>query len=83
MLHRPGGIDLFSGDAIFAGGKILLQYIWDCTVVESCESVARLAAIRPDGLYPGHLAISVERGWQHIWSAMENIQGMLPPPQMS
>lgn len=81
-LHRPGGIDLFSGDAIFAGGKILLQDIHDCSVTESCQSVRTLAAVRPDGLYPGHMAISIHRGWEHIWSAMEQIQAMVPPPQL-
>lgn len=82
-LHRPGGIDLFSGDAIFAGGRILLQYIWDCSVVDSCESVKRLTAIRPDGLFPGHGAVSIQRGFMHLYSAWEDIQGMLPPPQLA
>lgn len=81
LLHRPGGTDLFAGNAIFALGRILLQYIWDCSVVDSCESVKRLTAIRPDGLFPGHGAVSIERGWMHLYSAMEDIQRMLPPPQ--
>ncbi len=83
LLHRPGGADLFSGDAIFATGRILLQDIWDCSVIESCESVRRLARARPDGLYPGHGAVSVNRGYNHIFSAMEHISQMLPPPQMA
>lgn len=82
-LHRPGGIDLFSGDAIFTRGRILLQYIWDCSVVDSCESVKRLTAIRPDGLFPGHGSVSIERGWTHLYSAMETIGSMLPPPQLT
>jgi hydroxyacylglutathione hydrolase len=81
VLHRPGGVDLFCGDAVFAGGRILLQYIWDCSVVESCESVKRLYKIRPDGLYPGHGAISIDRGWTHLYEAMGSIVSMLPPPQ--
>lgn len=82
-LHRPGGIDLFSGDAIFSGGRILLQYIWDCSVVDSCESVERLAGIRPDGLFPGHGTPSVARSWMHLYSAMESIHSGLPPPQFA
>ena len=81
-LHRPGGVDLFSGDAIFWGGKILLQDIWDCSVVESCATVRRLAKVKPDGLYPGHAAIAVNRGYNHIYSAMENIFNLVPPPQL-
>lgn len=82
LLHRPGGTDLFSGDAIFWGGKILLQDIWDCSVTDSCDSVRRLAKVKPDGLYPGHAAIAVNRGYNHIFSAMENIFAMVPPPQL-
>ena len=82
LLHRPGGTDLFSGDAIFWGGKILLQDIWDCSVTDSCDSVRRLAKMRPDGLYPGHAAIAVNHGYNHIFSAMENIFAMVPPPQL-
>ena len=82
-LRRRGGIDLFSGDAIFAGGRILLQYIWDCSVVDSCESVKRLTTIRPDGLFPGHGAVSIQRGYMHLYWAWEDIKGMLPPPQLA
>ena len=82
LLHRPGGTDLFSGDAVFWGGKILLQDIWDCSVTESCATVRRLAALKPDGLYPGHAAIAVNRGYNHLYSAMENILALIPPPQL-
>ena len=82
LLHRPGGTDLLAGDAIFAGGRILLQYIWDCSVVESCETVKRLYGIRPDGLYPGHRAVSVNRGWTHLYEAMGSIVSALPPAQL-
>lgn len=82
LLHRPGGVDLFSGDAIFWGGKILLQDIWDCSVTESCATVRRLANRRPDGLYPGHAAIAVNRGYNHLYSALENVGNLIPPPQL-
>jgi glyoxylase-like metal-dependent hydrolase (beta-lactamase superfamily II) len=82
LLHRPGGADLFSGDAIFAHGRILLQDIWDCSVTESCQSVRKLYARKPDGLYPGHAGFAVAHGHNHIHAAMENISMMLPPPQL-
>ena len=82
LLHRPGGTDLFAGDAIFALGRILLQDIWDCSVTESCETVRRLATIKPDGLYPGHGVFAIQRGYNHIYSAWESIQAMVPPPQL-
>jgi glyoxylase-like metal-dependent hydrolase (beta-lactamase superfamily II) len=81
LLHRPGGTDLLCGDALFWGGTILLQDIWDCSVSESCASVRKLDALKVDGLYPGHAAVAIQRGWTHAWAAMENISKMLPPPQ--
>ncbi len=83
VLRRPDGVDLLSGDAIFTRGRILLQNIWDCSVADSCESVTQLASVRPDGLFPGHGTVSIERGWTHIYSAMESIGSMLPPPQLA
>lgn len=81
VLHRPGGIDVLAGDAVFAGGKILLQDIWDCSVTASCRSVERLAALKPDGLYPAHGPISRQRGWSHLDQAVQSMAGLLPPPQ--
>jgi hydroxyacylglutathione hydrolase len=83
LLHRPGGTDLFCGDAAFARGRILLQYIHDCSVVDSCESVRTLYERKPDGFYPGHAEFSVQRGWKHLWEAMGSIVSALPPPQLS
>lgn len=82
-LRRPDGIDLFGGDAIFAGGRILLQSIWDCSVIDSCESVRRLYALRPDGPFPGHGMVAIERGWTHPYAAMEYVQQAHPPPQLA
>ena len=81
VLHRPGGLDILGGDAVFAGGKILLQDIWDCSVTESCRSVERLAAFRPEGLYPAHGPISRSRGWSHLDQGVASMAGLLPPPQ--
>ncbi|WP_152363499.1 MBL fold metallo-hydrolase [Microlunatus speluncae] len=83
LLHRPGGTDLFSGDAAFAQGRILLQDLWDCSVRESTRTIRRLAALKPDGLYPGHGLFAVRDGWHHLYSAMEEIQSGLPPRQLT
>jgi len=80
-LHRPGGIDLLAGDAIFAGGSILLQDIWDCSVSDSCRSVERLVELGADGLYPAHGPFARQRGWTHLNQAMRSMAGLLPPRQ--
>ena len=83
LLRRPDGIDLFCGDAAFALGRILLQDIWDCSLQDSTATVRRFAALRPDGLYPGHGAIAVQRGWEHLYSAFAEIEAGLPPRQLT
>ncbi|MGC4108223.1 MAG: MBL fold metallo-hydrolase [Thermomicrobiales bacterium] len=82
-LHRPGGVDLFCGDALFAQGAIILQDIWDCTVGDSCRSVKKIAALRPDGFFPGHGAVSIARGWTHAEAALERISQLLPPRNLA
>lgn len=83
VLHRSGGVDLFSGDAAFANGRILLQDLWDCSVGESTRAIRRLAGHRPDGLYPGHGMFAVQRGWLHLYSAMADVESGLPPRQLT
>lgn len=82
-LHRPGGLDLFSGDALLAQGTIVLQDIWDCTVGDSCRSVERIAALHPDGFFPGHGAVSIARGWTHAEAALDRIAQLLPPRNLA
>jgi glyoxylase-like metal-dependent hydrolase (beta-lactamase superfamily II) len=82
VLRRAGQVDVFCGDAVFFGGRILLQATWDCSVQESVRSVERLAALSPDGLYPGHLTFSVHQGRRQLDKAMQSIRSLLPPPQM-
>lgn len=83
LLHRPGGTNLFCGDAAFARGRILLQDIWDCSIVDSCASIRQLHQLRPDGFYPGHAELSVNRGWTHLDQAMGALGSVLPPTQLA
>lgn len=83
VLRRGDQLDLFCGDAVFFGGRILLQGTWDCSVQDSIRSIERLAALSPDGLYPGHLSFSVHAGHRQIDKAMQSIRNLLPPPQMA
>lgn len=83
LLHRPGGTDLFSGDAVFGLGRILLQDIWDCSLAESTATVRLLTALRPDGLFPGHGIVALNDGWMHLYSAMSEIVNGLPPRQLT
>jgi glyoxylase-like metal-dependent hydrolase (beta-lactamase superfamily II) len=83
VMRHENKVSVFTGDTIFAGGRILLQDIWDCSLQQSCRSIERLAALNIDGLYPGHLAFSVQRGRQHVEKAMDKIRQLLPPDQLT
>jgi glyoxylase-like metal-dependent hydrolase (beta-lactamase superfamily II) len=72
---------LFSGDAVFWGGAVVLQNVPDVSIPESAESLERLAALEFEGLLPGHLAISLRDGKRHITAAAEHFRALrLPPP---
>lgn len=83
VMRESSKVSVFSGDSIFAGGCILLQDIWDCSVQQSCRSIERLDALDIEGLYPGHLSFSTQRGRQHVSLAMDNIRQLLPPKQLT
>ena len=83
VLRHGGAVAAFCGDALFWGGKILLQHTWDCSLQESIRSVEKLAALSPDGLYPGHVGFVVRNGRRHAEQAMQSIAGLLPPPQFA
>lgn len=82
VLRRGGKTSLFSGDAFFFGGRILLQDTWDCSVHDSIRTVERLHALSIDGLYPGHLTFAVNNGRREVAKAMEYVARLVPPPQL-
>ena len=72
---------LFSGDAVFWGGAVVLQNVPDVSIPDSAESLERLAALDFQGLLPGHLAISLSNGHRHVAAAVEHFRLLrLPPP---
>jgi glyoxylase-like metal-dependent hydrolase (beta-lactamase superfamily II) len=74
---------LFSGDALFPGGKILLQDTWDCDLRASLRSVERLAAVGAADLLAGHLAPVIGEAASHMSMAMDRIARLMPPPNLS
>ena len=73
---------LFSGDALFFGGRILLQNIWDCSLEESIATVRRLAELEFTQFFPGHGSFSLQDGKRHVDAAMAHVNQLLPPPQL-
>ena len=83
VVRRDGEVSAFTGDALFAGGAILLQNIWDCSLHDSIRSVERLAALSLDGLYPGHATFAVRDGRREVDKAMDVHPPAPPAPPAS
>jgi len=78
-LDVDGARTLFSGDALFPEGRILLQDTWDCDLAASLRSVERLAATSPERLLAGHLAPVAAGARAHVDRALERIHRLLSP----
>ncbi len=73
---------LFTGDALFFGGRILLQNIWDCSLEESIATVRRFAELEFNQFFPGHATFSLQDGKRHVDAAVAHVERLLPPPQL-
>ncbi|MEM7132197.1 MAG: MBL fold metallo-hydrolase [Chloroflexota bacterium] len=73
---------LIGGDAIFYGGKIVLQNTYDCSVPLSIQSIQYLATLDFDALLAGHLNFSLQNGKRHVESACAIIDQMGCPPSI-
>jgi hydroxyacylglutathione hydrolase len=73
---------LFAGDAIFSGGRVVLQNIHDCSIQKSAASIAKLARLEFDALLPGHAAICLEGGMRHVALANQACQSLFVPKNL-
>lgn len=70
---------LLAGDALFAGGRLFLQAIPDCDVAASVRSLRRLDQFDFEALLPGHGAVSLDGGRQHLAIALAAANGLRLP----
>jgi glyoxylase-like metal-dependent hydrolase (beta-lactamase superfamily II) len=73
---------LFAGDAVFSGGRVVLQNIHDCSIQKSAASIAKLAQLEFDALLPGHAAICLDGGTRHVATALEACQSLFVPKNL-
>ena len=79
-LEGAANASLFSGDAVFAGGTVILQPVSDCRVDDYARTLQRLSTLRVDALFPGHGMASLRHGGRHIRAANAIFsQGSVPP----
>jgi hydroxyacylglutathione hydrolase len=70
---------LLGGDAVFAGGKLLLQATADCSLQETFATIRKLEEVAFDALLPGHGPLSLSAGGEHIAAAAKSIRSLSVP----
>jgi hydroxyacylglutathione hydrolase len=71
---------LFSGDVVFARGRVVVLATPDSDVRMLATSMTRVAALRPDVLLPGHGEVVLSDAGDHIDAAVTCFRrGQLPP----
>ena len=73
---------LLAGDAVFAGGKVVLQNIHDCSVQKSAESILKLERLAFDALLPGHGAVVMAEGKRHVTIAADACRNLFVPKNL-
>lgn len=71
---------LVTGDAVFAGGTVILQDIADCSVSATLESIRRLDALPCEVFLPAHGLFSLRDGKRHVTKAASFARMGLAPP---
>lgn len=66
----PSGLALFTGDVVFAQGRVAILDTADTDAAELARSIRALRALGPDHLFPGHGAVAVARGRVHLDAAV-------------
>ncbi len=75
-----GGRAAFTGDLVFARGRVAVLGTADTDLVALRESISAVAATRPTALYPGHGSVAVTDAASHLAVATEAFRlGQLPP----
>lgn len=82
LVEQPDRKALVAGDALFHGGRVGLQNVYDCSVPEICRSVRRLAGLDYEVFLPGHGPFSLRNGRRHADAAMEYVRRNACPPSI-
>ena len=79
LVYHGNTVTLIAGDAIFSGGKVVLQNTWDCSVAQTCQSIRTLHALDFGALFAGHGPAVLNDGKAHVAAAMERVDKLLAP----
>ncbi len=79
---EDGRTALFGGDTVFAGGRILIQNIWDCSLQDYARTVRKLDGLDLDSFYPGHGPFLLSGAHEHIRRANVTFENLGVPPNI-
>ena len=82
LVTQPNRKILIAGDALFHGGRVGVQNVYDCSVPDICASVRRLADVPYEIFLPGHGSFSLRAGRRHADAAMEYVRRNACPPSI-
>jgi glyoxylase-like metal-dependent hydrolase (beta-lactamase superfamily II) len=82
VLEADGRRSLFSGDVIFAGGRVSMQAIPDCRLDLYADTVRGLAELQIDQLFPGHEDPVLADASHDIERAAASFARLIPPPNL-
>lgn len=82
LLHGRDRRYLFAGDAVFAGGRVVLQNIHDCSIQRSADSILKLAGLDFDAFLPGHGTIVLDGGALHAKLAATACRQLFVPSNL-
>lgn len=70
---------LFSGDCVFAGGKIALSNTHDCNITKYRQTILELDTLEFDSLLPGHGSMALKGGKDHVRIAADAFRSLSLP----
>jgi hydroxyacylglutathione hydrolase len=71
----------FTGDLVFARGRVAVLGTPDTDLMALKESIASVAAAAPTALFPGHGSVALTQAGEHLAVALDAFdRGALPPP---
>ncbi|MDQ7909408.1 MBL fold metallo-hydrolase [Phytohabitans sp. ZYX-F-186] len=82
LLSTGGRTMLFSGDCLFAGGRVSIQALHDCRLDRYAETVIGLAGRDVDTLLPGHGPFVLDAARPDIQAAARSFRRLVPPPNV-
>jgi glyoxylase-like metal-dependent hydrolase (beta-lactamase superfamily II) len=82
LVTAAGRNVLFSGDCVFAGGRVSMQAIPDCRLDAYADTMVTLAGLGTDALLPGHAELVLDGAQSDLAGAAASFRRLVPPPNL-